>query len=349
MIPQRLIDNYLAEIHETKTWLKSLKPLEIELLLTEIEPRHKFTIPTFRTDQKINFIAGVADPATMYMSDLGLGKTGVSLELLQYFFNIGSVKRAFVFCPTEEIAEGWIDEISKWGFKLPYCLLTRTDSKGKWARLAAFTGNGLVIGTYIGISAMVAKLAPVIDRVTRKPTGKQKRRIHFNLVDDLLKDVDAVVYDQSTALGSKKSLSFKVCKEVSAIAQIRFSLAGRAFGRDAYILWSQLFLTDKGKALGDNAYIFREAFWRNEGRPPIQKWVLRKRREKILADRIATSAIRWSTDECLDLPKKVNIDKYCEMPEENWTYYDDTRKELLKSHWQLSRSNKIFPLFVCDR
>lgn len=334
MIPQRLIDNYLSEpSKDTLTWLKTLKPLEVEMYLADIQPRHTFTIPTFRIDQKINFIAGVAFPYTMYMSDLGLGKTGVSLELLTYFMNNGFVRRTFVFAPTEEIAEGWVDEINKWGFKLPYCLLTRKTTKQKWAALEGFSGNGLVIGTYIGISAMVSSLVITIDRLTHLPTGKRKRKVDFKQTKRLLVDVDAVVYDQSTALGNKGSLSYKVCKEVSGTAQIRFSLAGRAFGRDAYILWSQMFLTDKGKSLGDNAGIFREAYWRKENPNfPFSKWVLRKRREKDLANRIAVSSLRWSTDECLELPQKTQINKYCEMPDENWAYYDQVKQELLKAH-----------------
>lgn len=277
-----------------------------------------------RDDQKICFLLGLAYPETVFMTDLGLGKTGLSLELLTYFYGIGYVRRAFVFAPTNEVAEGWVDEIQKWGFTIPYVCLSDSSSKDKWAQLAGF-GNGLIIGTYIGIAAMVAKLAKI------EGSDKRKRVIDDRLLLRILRDVDAVVYDQSTKLGRTDSLSFQVCKEFSLDAQIRYGLAGRAFGRDPFVLFSQFFLVDRGAALGRSAGMFREVFWRRQQTSWGTKWLLRKRREKVLGEFIAASSIRYSVDECLQLPPKVYVRKECDFPDENWQYYDQVREELIAS------------------
>lgn len=328
-IPKKVVEAYLAERPEPRTWFKGLKPLEVETELSYINPKPKFRVP-FRLDQKICFLLGVAYPETMVMSDLGLGKTAISLELLYYFYSNNFIQKAFVFVPTNELAEGWEDEIKRWGFDkdIPYLLLNQGDSEKKWTQLESFD-EGIVIGTYIGIAAMVAKLA-YYKKADGKTSDKRKRQVVKELIIKLIDGVDAVVYDQSKSLGNKDSLSFEVAKHFSKKAHIRFSLAGRAFGRDASVLWSQLFLTDNGRALGRSKGLFMEGFFRREIHSYGTKWVQRKRRAKLFAERIAASSIRYSVSECLDLPKKVPpIHKYCTFPDENWEYFDKVRAELL--------------------
>lgn len=337
-IPDFVIEKYLNRVVDSRQWYKELKPLEVEEDLTYIKPRPQFTIPTFRLDQKVCFLMGIAYPASMFMTDLGLGKTGVSLELLSYFFHHGFIRRAFVFTPTNEVCEGWEDEIKKWGFTLPYIRLTDRSSAEKWEKLENFT-EGLIIGTYAGIAAMVSPLALVVDSkgnpqfdpVTGELTGKKKRTVNKELTLKLVSGVDAVIFDQSTKLGNNKSLQFNVCNNFSLNSQIRYSLAGRAFGRDPFVLWSQFFVTDRGSALGKSIGLFRSAFWRKEQHSFGTTWTFRKRRSKQLHHFLTASSLQYAVDECLELPPKVYVRKECEFPEENWAYYDTARKELLES------------------
>ena len=319
-IPQRVIDSYLARQLPSLSWVKELTEAQVDEELSYIRPAPTFRCP-LRHDQKVMFLLGVAYPGLVIMSDLGSGKSAVSLELLSYFYECGLVRRAFVFTPTDEVSDGWRDEIARWGYSIPHVRLTGS-SRDKWGQLATLS-SGVVIGTYIGIAAMVSKLYPV------EGADRQKREIVLRLIRDIVRDVDAVVYDQSTKLGSNASLSYKVCREFSAVAKFRYALAGRAFGRDAFVLWSQFYLTDRGAALGTSPGLFRETFWRREASHWGTKWTIRKRREPVLAAAIAASSIRYAIDECVQLPPKVRIRKECAFPAENWTYYDQVREELL--------------------
>lgn len=603
-IPKSVVDKYLARTLPSLAWAKNLKPLEVEEELSYIKPAPRFHCP-LRVDQKILFLLGIAYPEIVFMSDLGSGKTSVSLELLSYFYEHGFMRRGFVFTPTDEVAEGWEDEITKWGFDLPFVRLTGS-SQNKWEQHQSLS-DGIRIGTYMGISAMVAKLVAV------EGSEKRKRQIVSRLILGLTNKVDAVVYDQcfpagtsistidgprsieqlkngdlvlssdlkyhrirklhckqsqllsklhlsngttlavtpdhpfftdvgwvcagntkgrylydksslrklwgyvpqsqtqhsskewedtniqilqhvlldeiagiysfpreaksesscpqrkaevnsnetkttrdlltdwegaasawrkrnayavasaaftdyikpaldtrvrhfikaeasrlsnllqsrlcpssedadnrsgrviplwyqtkdyrreegskidrirvdrienikldspqdvytlevedcphffadgflvhnSTKLGNTKSLSYQVCREFSLEAQLRYALAGRAFGRDAFILWSQFMLTDRGHALGRSPGMFREAFWRRVQSPWGTSWTIRKRREPQLATMIAASSIRYAIDECVQLPPKSYVRKECTFPDENWAYYDRVREELL--------------------
>lgn len=335
-VPKIAIDNYLARAVDPKTWFKDLLPLEVEEELSRINPPPKFVIPSFRLDQKVCFLLGVAYPEVMFMTDLGMGKTGVSCELFNYFYQNHFIRRAIIFTPTNEVCEGWEDEIKKWGFDFPYVRL-KGSSKQKWDQLTDFK-DGMIIGTYIGLAAMVSDLSPI----PGNKDGKQKRIVQTRPLLRLAQDVDAIILDQSTKVGNKESLSFEVADELSKEAQIRYGLAGRAFGRDPFILFSQFYLIDRGKAFGTSAGMFRSAFFRKEEHTWGAKWVFRKRREKQLSKFIATSSIRYSVDECLDLPPKIKVVKECTFPDENWTYYEQVYDELLASRGNFREVKNAF-------
>ena len=332
---QAAVDRYLKRQIDSKLWFKDLKPLEVEHDLSFMDPPHEFKIP-MRVDQKICFLLGVAYPSILFMTDLGLGKTGLSLELMTYFYNHKFVRRAFVFAPTDELVEGWEDEIKKWKFDIPYLRLVGS-SKQKWDALDNF-GDGIILGTYAGIAAMVSKL--VAKKKNGEDTGHQKRQPTKDLFDKILDRVDAVVFDQSTAASSRGSLNFKVCNQFSQHSQIRYALAGRTFGRDPTPLWSQFMLVDRGRAFGDTIGLFREAFFRREQHKWGTKWVLRKRRLKELTKFTSTSSIRYAASECMELPPRTHILKECEFPKHNWATYAKERDILLhsKGDWRETRN-----------
>jgi len=80
-ISKKAIDAYLTRDVEALSWIKELTPAQVAQDLNMIDPPPHFTAP-LRTDQQICFLLGVAYPELLLMTDLGLGKTVVSLELL---------------------------------------------------------------------------------------------------------------------------------------------------------------------------------------------------------------------------------------------------------------------------
>lgn len=251
----------------------------------------------------------------------------MSLELLTYFRRIGEVSGGNIFVPTNELAGGWEDEILKWGFDIPYVLLTDDDSEKKWARLRD-NRDAFVIGTYVGVAAMASRLVPKLDKAG-KPTGAKVRGVIPSLLAELAENADAVVFDQSTALGSRDSLSYQVCDAFSRRARVRYSLAGRAFGRDAFVLWSQMFLTDRGEALGTSLGMYREAFWRRERHAWGTTWVPRKRREPQLGIKLAAASVRYTIEECVELPPRTPpIIRTFDLTPEGAAYYDGIAGDL---------------------
>src|SRR6266446_8512377 len=105
-IAKAAIDAYLSRKLESRAWFKTLQPLEVEEELSHINPKPKFTAPLM-LHQKICFLMGVAYPESLILTDLGTGKTSTALELLSYFYHNKFIRQAFIFTPTNEVAEGW--------------------------------------------------------------------------------------------------------------------------------------------------------------------------------------------------------------------------------------------------
>jgi hypothetical protein len=340
-ISPKAVTEYLSREVEELSWIKSLSAEAVTADLKLVKPRPKFTAP-LRTDQKICFLLGAAYPEILFMTDLGLGKTVVSLELFNYFLRIGTIRRGIVFCPTDELVESWEDEIVKWGFPFPYVSLRKGSSAQKWLTLATLTGDGLIIGTYAGIAAMVSKMVTRRDR-NGHDTGHKRRQPLTELLDKVGMHVDAVFFDQSTSVGDTGSLNYKVCKHFSLHAKVRYGLAGRAFGRDPAMIWAQLYLADHGRALGTQMGMFREAFYSKF----FPKWggteyTLRKKLQPTLSRFIASSSLRYSVEECVELPPKVKVIKACDFPVENWNYFIKARDELFASKGKFRECRNAF-------
>jgi hypothetical protein len=341
-ISPKAIEAYLTRDVEELSWIKGLNAKAVTADLKLVKPRVKFTAP-LRTDQKICFLLGAAYPEILFMTDLGLGKTVVSLELFNYFLSIGFIRRGIVFCPTDELVESWEDEIKKWGFPFPVVSLRKGSSTQKWLTLATLTGDGLIIGTYTGISAMVSRMVQRREKPGYKGKSRKKREPISELLDKVGMHVDALFFDQSTSVGNTGSLSYRVCKHFSLRAKVRYGLAGRAFGRDPAMIWAQLYLADHGHALGDKFYMFREAFYSKY----FPKWggteyTLRKKLEPTLARFIASSSLRYSVEECVELPPKVPVLKSCEFPVENWGYFIQERDKLFASRGNFRECRNAF-------
>lgn len=324
-ISKDAINEYMNRQIESMSWIKKLSEQQLDEEISRIDPPHKFTAK-LRPEQKACFFMAIAYPHLVFMLDLGLGKTVITLEVLSYFYMHGFLRRAVVFAPTDELVEGWEDEIKKFGFKIPYVLLRGSSAK-KWQSLEGFK-EGIIIGTYMGISAMVAETRRVL-----KPDGKyvNKRVIKPSLIQEFTAEVDAVVFDQSTKISNRGSLSYLVGNVISQHAQIRMSLAGRAFGRDPVLLWAQFYLADRGIAFGNSISLFRESFYRMERHTWGIRWVLRKRRENILTKFCSASSLRYSAEECLTLPAKSYTTVPFNLPSENQRFYNDLYNMLSKN------------------
>src|SRR5271165_5967799 len=327
MISQNTIAQFLNKPCDVHNWVKALRVEDLDEQIAKLNPKPNLT-SELKPRQKGCFLLGLAYPQFYFMCDMGFGKTLLTLELLRYYIQVGRIKKwAVVLVPMDELVDGWEEEIQRWMPDLPYRLLLG-QSADKWATLESFE-TGVVIGTYVGVSAMMCE-------IRRRQKGDKivgKRRPVPELVDQFKVNVDALVLDQASKVGSVETLSYEITSVLAKHAKIRYALAGRSFGRDPIKLWSQFYLTDGGVTLTPNLSLYREAFFDKKkswfGGPRTFEYKFRKKMEPQLNRILQHRSIYYSREECDDLPPRTAIIKRVSFPDDMKQYYKRVVAEAL--------------------
>lgn len=299
MIPKVAIDAYLRRPLDDHLWVKTLSRKRLLTALDELSPRPQVN-PALHSHQLACFLLGVSYPRFAFWLDMGTGKTLLSLELLRYWYECGRFKRALVFITSDKAFPTWEKQIARFDIKLPYCLLEGS-SESKWRQLEEF-GEGLVFISYPGAVALVCQ---------RVGSGNKRRfLLDLDQVKRLGRDMGALILDESTRVGNSQSLTFRMIAKLRLHASVRYALAGRPFGRDPTMLWSQHYLIDDGATLGQTLGLFRAAFFSSRPSPwvsrdraeYIREYKFNKKMESRLSRMIQHRSIAYSADECIDLP-----------------------------------------------
>ena len=331
----RAVKAFFAKPREQFEWVKKLKRDELEKELSGLDPPPSFH-NKLMLHQKACFLIGVAFPQFLFLLDMGTGKTALVLELLRYHFRTGLLKRkVLVLCPTNVVVDTWSEQIEKHAPDLPFALLKGAGAD-KWAAFDELK-SGLVICTYQGFLTMVSE----------KEEHKRKKRkvlvVQRRLVNLIAKNIEGLVLDESTAIKNKQSLWFRAARAVSKQTEVRYGMAGRAFGRDPLDLWAQFFLIDRGESLGPTLGLFRSAFYEQKaGHWTMFVYKFKQEMEDQLHRIMGHRSIRFSADECIDLPPITKIVRHIDLPEETEGYYRRIVAEVVAARGNLRAIKNAF-------
>jgi len=327
------IERFLRRPLNDFRWMKDISEKEIDKALEDLKPR--FKVP-MRRHQKIGFLLAIAQPGVYYQYEMGLGKTGLSLEVIVYLYQHGLLKKALVLVPMNELIDGWIEEIQKWGIKIPYLGL-KGSSDDKWYDLERFK-EGIILVSYPALVHMVC---------TRKTTrGKTKMVVDQDAVVEFAKGVGGVWFDEITKCKNKTSLTFMVCDIMSRIVPYTYGLAGRVFGRDPVDAWAQFYLIDQGSTFGYSFNFFKEVFFIKKksywGGPFNFDFKFNKERDEDFNRMMGNSSLRFSAEECIDMPEFTYIRKYVTLPLTTLHYYKEALAEIRRSRGNFTEIKHAF-------
>lgn len=328
MIAPDEVRKFLDRRLDDFSWMKRLREADVDAAINKLTLKPKLT--DAKLHQKIGFLIGVANPQFFYVYDMGTGKTWLDLKLLEYHYASQNLKHwSVILVPTDEAVLGWEDQIRLWSPKLPYRLLLG-DSQQKWRALEGFE-RGLVVVTYIGYASMVSDIQPVRNRKTGKV--KNKRVPVPRYMKEFAAYTSSLTMDESTYVGNVQSLTYETVKELSFSASVRYALAGRPFGRDPLMTWSQCFLVDHGASLSSSLGMFREAFFTKKklfwGGPNSYEYKFDKKREADFSRALGHRSLAYSIDECVDMPERVPIISRVAFPEATEAYYQRVTQALI--------------------
>lgn len=335
MIHPRAIKELLERPRDSFAWMKALPEKALDKQLADLGFTPARLGKPLRKHQKVCMLVVLAFARFSLWLDMGTGKTRIMLELIRYLFVQGDLSgRVLVLVPSEPAAFGWEKQVADWRIGLPVLVLGNSSSKEKRLALAEFE-RGIIVATYAGLTWLVSE--------RKKVAGKRKEKLQWSpkLLKLLLTGVQMAVFDESTELGNRGALIWKICQQIAKHVPFAYNLAGRPFGRDPIKLWSQQFLIDRGETFGNTLGLFREAFYtKKRGHFSMFDYKFDEGKKDVLAKIMQHRSISYAESECQSLPKVTRIVEPIRLPEDAQAYYEKAIQAIraAKGNYQVTKN-----------
>ena len=337
MIHPKAVAEFLDRATDSHAWVKALdeKVLDAELARLDFRQADPKAKP-LRKHQKACVLLGLAFPQFAFWLDMGTGKTRLTLELLNHWRRKGVNGVFLILSPSEQSVYTWQEQIARWGINVPVVALGNSPSAEKWTSIDEME-TGFLLMTYPGLSWLVSR------RMAVKGKKKMKQKMDPKLVRRLTKIVRGIVWDESTKLGNQGSLVFRICRKIAQTCDYRYALAGRPFGRDPTMIWSQQYLVDQGESLGDTLGLFRAAFFHEKrGHFGGFEYTFDEKMRDQLAQMMQHRSISYASSECQTLPAVTTIIEEILLPLDAAEYYKAAVKAVRDARGNYKQMKNIF-------
>ena len=307
MISKESLREFMSRSLDSATWMKKLPEDVINKELRSFKVRPKFKGHPPWLHQKVCFLLGCSYPEYLFLLDMGLGKTRVLLDLITQRQREGRFKRAIITVPRLVNLGSWEEAILEYSDLEPNIVSGSIEEK--WELLAHPKGDITVID-YPGLQHALAGR-----RTGNKMSEKAQRagkRFEYakdpQKIQQVASQYSFFGMDESHKSKNKDALRFKLLKALTASMPDRYATTGTLFGRNPEDIWAQFYLIDHGETFGDTLGMFRAAFFSEKDHHwKGKEFTFNKGMTRELYRFLHNRSIRYSEDECLDLPQRRNI------------------------------------------
>lgn len=237
----------------------------------------------------------------------GIG-TGKSLTAL-YLHRLWSTRRHLIVCPNS-VVDGWAEQIAQHTDLTPILLRGNQEER----RSALINGGpGVYVVNYEGLLPLFC------DAVTERDENgriRTKHRPNYDLCSAA--SLDGLTADECHALANPKAIQTKVFRRLSKLSSRVIIMTGTPISTSTQNLWSEYHCLDDGRTLGSNQWAFlhkhfKQDFWGG--------WVVRDGERDAILRRVAPITLRFSREECVDLPPRTYETRAVPMSDEQRRLY----------------------------
>lgn len=250
-------------------------------------------------------------PETGPFLDMGLGKTVSTLTAIVELFKRKQIRKVLVIAPKKVAESVWTDEIEKWDH-LKHLKTSQILGNEKQRKKALMTPADIYIVNRENIVWLVSLLGS-----------------NWNF--------DMLIIDELSSFKNPKSQRFKALRLVRNLVKRVVGLTGTPAPNGMLDLWSQVYLLDKGRRLGESFTKYRDTYFDAGKRDGyvIFNYNLKKGNDllgkdfytKEIYNRIGDICFSMKTEDYLELPDKIDNNQYITLPKELKQKYDDFEKE----------------------
>jgi SNF2 family DNA or RNA helicase len=137
-----------------------------------------------------------------------------------------------------------------------------------------------------------------------------------------------VVIDESSGFKSTKAKRFRALKKKLKFLDAIVLLTGTPAPQSMIDLWSQIFLIDMGERLGRTITGYRQRFFKTFGYMGYQ-YKIKEFADKKIRKLIKDICISMKAEDYLDLPNKIYLKEFIEMPKKVKAQYKELKKEFI--------------------
>lgn len=226
-------------------------------------------------------------------ADPGLGKTSTVLHLIdQLYFENKKSPRVLIIAPLRVIYSVWPAEIEKWD-QFRYFDYTILHGKDREKNLSKD------VDIYLINSENLFWL--------------------LELPESALFDI--LVIDESSKFKSHKSKRFKALRKDLIYFKRRIILTGTPAPQSLMDLYTQIFILDRGKALGEKITHFKKRYFNHSGYRGFHEWDIKDGAEESIQKAIAPKVLRIEASDYLDLPDLIYNDVLVKLPKKTMKTY----------------------------
>lgn len=283
------------------------------------------------------------NPFSYVLADMGLGKTLVSLTLLDTLmrdFDPNEIQHALIVAPLRVARNTWPREIAKWLHTQawPYTLLRMDDDDPKVREAYkreydAYRSIGLSAKDAAGLAKKDATRVKNDLRDVLRLKLRPITIINQEAVPWLVKSwgkkwpYDALIFDEATRLRDYKSEVFDSLKFVRPRFKRIYLLTATPTADSLMPLFSMTYMLDGGQRFGKFITKFRARYF-DENRYTHEFTPREGAREEMM-QKIADISIVMKESDHFDVEEPLFIPRYVEMTEEEKKRYDDFEESLI--------------------
>lgn len=268
-----------------------------------------------RVFQSFAFKHAIDNPYAGLLLDMGLGKTVIALSVVNYLQNWDfSIRKPLIIAPKKVIENTWDAEIQKWDH-----LKHLTTSK--------------IHG----------------DRLTRLEALKKDAHLYLVSRDNFrwlqghymsAWPFDMVVVDESSSFKNPKSQRFMAMRLVRPFIDRAIVMTGTPIPNGYNDLWSQIYILDQGKRLGEYVEDYRRTYLYPEPCDGYvtQKYSIMPANEHRVMQAVKDIVISMKSEDYLELPDKIEITNTVTLDDDARKRYRDFEKtQVLKAYEEAGR------------
>ncbi len=254
--------------------------------------------------QKYCILRGLQQPELMLFLDMGLGKTVVTLTIVNDLrYNRFQIRRCLVIAPRKVAEDTWTREQAKWDHLHLLKIVPVLGSQTKRIRALNSPGDVYVVN---------------------------RENVPW-LVDYYRNDwpFDMVVIDEMSSFKSHQAKRFKALKNIRGHIRRMIGLTGTPAPNGLMDLWAQIYLLDSGKRLGRTITEYRNNYFSPASRnaTTIFSYEPLPGADEQIQNSIKDICISLQAKDYLRLPEKIMNTRYIKLDAKAQKAYDTLEKQ----------------------